>query len=250
MNYLKYILNRRKEAAAEYLVLVQEFIKSKYARQRVIECQFDLYYLELGNKKTRVRHGKHDKCVIQLSKSEYTYLMVVLLTFPDITFHDLAVYVPRRVYDHLLLLLRFPRFSQVSNLSIDTKRCQPIAVDMTTLQDDAREIAGEDMYTFLLPPPIDNCLQDVSAHCECRKVEFKVMRFEYDKERLAVYSFGQIDAALLENTLGVSDFRGIKEALLKIYNTLSHEEQSDVFWPIYWLDRNNIHYLRREEFSN
>lgn len=250
MNYLIHILNRRKEAAAEYLVLVQEFIKSKYTRQRVIECQFDLYHLELGNKKPRVRHGKLDKCVIQLSKSEYTYLLVVLLTFPDITFQDLAVYVPRRVYDHLLLLLRFPRFDQVCNLSIDPKRRQPVAVDMITLQDDAREIAGEDMYTFLLPPPIDNYLQEVSAHCECRKVEFKVMRFEYDKERLAVYSFGSIDAAQLEKKFGVSDFRGIKEALLKIYDSLPHEEQSDVFWPIHWLDKNDIHYIKREEFSN
>lgn len=250
MNYLKHILNRRKEAAAEYLAHVKEFIKSKYAHQSTIECLFDLYYLDLKSKKPRVRHSKHDKCVIELTKSEYTYLMVVLLTFPDITFQDLAVYVPRRVYDHLLLLLRFPRFSQACNLSIDTKRSQPIAVDMTTLQDDAREIAGEDMYTFLLPPPIDDCLQDVSAHCECRNVEFKVMRFEYNEERLAVYSFGRIDATQMETALGVSDFRGIKEALLKIYDTLSHEEQSDVFWPIHWLDKNGIHYIRREEFSN
>lgn len=250
MKYTYHITKHRKEVAQEYVGIVKQFIKSKYNLRSAIECQFDLYYLDLKSKKPRVKHGKHDKCVIELTKFEYTYLMVVLLTFPDITFQDLAVYVPRRVYDHLLLLLRFPRFSQACNLSIDTKRSQPIAVDMTTLQDDAREIAGEDMYTFLLPPPINDCLQDVSAHCECRKVEFKVMRFEYNEERLAVYSFGRIDATQMETALGVSDFRGIKEALLKIYDSLPHEEQSDVFWPIHWLDKNDIHYIKREEFSN
>lgn len=247
MNYTHHITKHRKEIAQKYVGIVKQFIKSKYTRQSAIECQFDLYYLNLENKKPRV---KHSKCVIQLSKSEYTCLMVVLLAFPDVTFQDLAVYVPRRVYDHLLLLLRFPRFDQVCNLSIDPKRRQPVAVDMTTLQDDAREIAGEHMYTFLLPPPIDNCLQDVSAHCECHKVEFKVMRFEYNEERLAVYSFGCIDATQIETALGVSDFRGIKEALLKIYDTLPPEEQSDIFWPIYWLDKNDIHYVKREEFSS
>lgn len=246
MNYTHHITKNRKEAAGEYVSLVQHFIKKKYAHEERIDCRFDIYYHEADN----LRKVKHHKLVLPLPRIAYTQLMVVLLTYPDLTFQDLPVYIPRGLYDGLLCALYFPRYSHVYNLSVHPSHYGPIAVEMTTLQKDAREIAGEDMYTFLLPPLINDSLQDVSVHCECRKVEFKVMRFEHDKERLAVYTFGHIDAAQLENTLGVSDFRGIKEALLKIYNTLSHEEQSDVFWPIYWLNKNNIRHMRKEEFSN
>lgn len=246
MNYTQHITKNRKEAAREYVSLVQHFIKKKYAHEKRIDCRFDIYYHEADN----LRKVKRHKIVLPLPRIAYTQLMVVLLTYPDLTFQDLPVYIPRGLYDGLLCALYFPRYSHVYNLSVHPSHYGPIAVEMTTLQKDAREIAGEDMYTFLLPPLINDSLQDVSVHCECRKVEFKVMRFEYDKERLAVYSFGSVDSAQLEKILGVSDFRGIKEALLKIHNTLPREEQSDVFWPIYWLNKNNIRHMRREEFSN
>ena len=35
------------------------------------------------------------------TKEGYIHLLVALLTYPDITFQDLPVYLPTEVYDHI-----------------------------------------------------------------------------------------------------------------------------------------------------
>ena len=55
-------------------------------------------------------------------------------------------------------------------------------------------------------------------------------------------TFSKIDADKVQQLLNVSDFRGIETALKDMYNALSTEEQSDIFWLIHWLDRNDLKY--------
>ena len=244
MNYTTHIPLRRKEAAREYVSLVQELIKSKYKHDDYIDCTFELYYHSVENK----RRVKYEERKIFLTKLGYTQLMVVLLTYPDISFQDLPIYIPRRLYDILLQRLRLPRFQHVCNLSRAPRHSSPVAIEMTTLQQDAREIAGEDIYTFILPPYMNDEFQEVVACCECRQLEIRITQLEHDHNRVGFYTYDHIDAHAIQNLLSALDFRGIELKLKEMYNALSVEEQSDIFWPIHWLDRNNIPYRKKEEF--
>ena len=244
MNYTQHITKNRKEAAKEYVGIVQHFIKKKYAREERIDCQFDIYYHEAEN----LRKVKRHKIVLHLPRIAYTQLMVVLLTYPDLTFQDLPVYIPRGLYDGLLRALYFPRYSHVYNLSVHPSHFGPIAVEMTTLQKDAREIAGEDIYTYALPPRIDNNFRELSVRCECRKLDVMVMQLEVENDRVAFYSYCKIDAAALQRLLNVSDFRGIEQAWNEIYESLPAEKKDDVFWLVHWLDEHSINYVYKESF--
>lgn len=244
MNYIQHITKNRKEAAREYVSIVQYFIRKKYAREECIDCRFDLYYHDVDN----LRKAKHHKIVLHLPRIAYTQLMVVLLTYPDLTFQDLPVYIPRGLYDGLLCALYLPRYSHVYNLSVHPSRFGPIAIEMTTLQKDAREIAGEDIYTFALPPRIDNNFRELSVRCECRKLDVMVMQLETENDRVAFYSYCKIDAAALQRLLNVSDFRGIEQAWNEIYESLPAEKQDDVFWLVHWLDEHSINYVYKESF--
>ena len=237
MKYTQYITKHRKEVAQEYVSIVQHFIRKKYARDKRIDCRFDLYYHDVDN----LRKAKHHKIVLHLPRIAYTQLMVVLLTYPDLTFQDLPVYIPRGLYDGLLRALYFPRYSHVYNLSVHPSHFSPIAVEMTTLQQDAREIAGEDMYSFQLPPSLqEKVFQELAVFLECRKMEIKVTHVK--ENALRFLTFSKIDAEKVQQLLNVSDFRGIETALNDMYNALPTEEQADLFWLIHWLDRNDLKY--------
>lgn len=244
MNYTQHITKNRKEAAKEYVGLVQHFIKKKYAHDERIDCRFDIYYHEADN----LRKVKHHKLVLPLPRVAYTQLMVVLLTYPDLTFQDLPVYIPRGLYDGLLCALYFPRYSHVYNLSVHPSHYDPIAVEMTTLQKDAREIAGEDIYTFALPPEIDNNFRELSVRCECSKLDVMVMQLEAENNRVAFYLYCKIDAAALQLLLNVPDFRGIEQAWKEIHKNLPTEKKDDVFWLVHWLDEHSISYIYKESF--
>ena len=230
------IYPNRSEVAQEYNNLVKQFVETKYPREEYIKCLFDLY--EVNPTDNSVTH--HEKTYYS-SKDGYIHLLVALLTYPDITFQDLPMYIPLDVYNHMLIGLRFPRYEHICKLSINPRHRKPIAVEMTTLQQDAREIAGEDMYSFLLPPYNDkNSFQEISVFLECRKMEIKVTHVKEDALRFL--TFNKIDAEKVQQLLNMSDFRGIETALKDMYNALSAEEQSDIFWLIHWLDRNDLKY--------
>ena len=141
----------------------------------------------------------------------------------------------------MLIGLRFPRYEHICNLSIHPRHHNPIAVEMTTLQQDAREIAGEDMYSFLLPPSHQQgAFQELAVYLECRRMEINVTHVKEDALRFLTFS--KIDAEKVQQLLNVSDFRGIEIALKDMYNALSTEEQLDIFWLIHWLNRNDLKY--------
>ena len=230
------IYPNRNEVAQEYTNLVKQFVETRYPREEYIKCLFNLY--EVNPTDNSVTH--HEKTYYS-SKDGYIYLLVALLTYPYITFQDLPMYIPLDVYNHMLIGLRFPRYEHLCNLSIHPRHCKPIAVEMTTLQQDAHEIAGEDMYSFLLPPYNDkNSFQEISVFLECRRMEIKVTHVKEDVLRFLTFS--KIDAEKVQQLLKVSKFRGIETALNEMYDALSAEEQADLFWLIHWLDKNNLNY--------
>ena len=230
------IYPNRNEVAQEYTHLVKQFVEAKYPREEYIKCFFDLY--EVNPTDNSVTHTEK---IYYPTKEGYIHLLVALLTYPDVTFQDLPMYVPSEVYDHMLIGLRFPRYEHVCNLSIHPRHRNPIAVEMTTLQQDGREIAGEDMYSFLLPPSHQQgAFQELAVYLECRRMEINVTHVKEDALRFLTFS--KIDAEKVQQLLNVSDFRGIEIALKDMYNALSTEEQLDIFWLIHWLDRNDLKY--------
>lgn len=230
------IYPHRNEVAQEYTNLVKQFVETKYPREEYIKCLFDLYEVDPADNSVT-----HLEKIYYPTKDGYIHLLVALLTYPDITFQDLPMYVPSEVYDHMIIGLRFPRYEHICNLSIHPRHRKPVAVEMITLQQDAREIAGEDMYSFQLPPSLqEKVFQELAVFLECRKMEIKVTHVKEDALRFLTFS--KIDAEKVQQLLHVSNFRGIETALNDMYNALSTEEQSDIFWLINWLDRNDLNY--------
>ena len=245
MNYTQHITKPRKEAAQEYIGIIKRFIKSKYYAQERIDCQFDLYYHDVTNP----QKVKHQQKVLPLIPMAYTQLLVVLLASPDLTFQDLPMYIPRGLYDAIIKALYFPRYEHVHNLSRHPRRSPSVAVEMTTLQQDAREIAGEDIYTFGLPPEPTGYFHEIFIHCECRKLRINIMRVEHDPTRIAYHTYTDIDASKIQELLGVKDFRGIESTWKDIYKNLPSFEQTDIFWLIHWLDANSLKYTYKCEFD-
>ena len=84
------------EVAQESTHLVKQFVETKYPREEYIKCLFDLY--EVNPTDNSVAHmGK----IYYPTKEGYIRLLVALLTYPDITFQDLPMYIPSEVYDHI-----------------------------------------------------------------------------------------------------------------------------------------------------
>lgn len=97
------------------------------------------------------------------------------------------------MYDGLLRALYFPRYNLFYNLSVNPRHYSSIAIELTTLQQDAREIAGEDMYSFLLPPSHQQgAFQELAVYLECRRMEIKVTHVKEDALRFLTFS--KIDA--------------------------------------------------------
>ena len=93
----------------------------------------------------------------------------------------------------------------------------------------------------LLPPSHQQgAFQELAVNLECRRMEIKVTHVKEDALRFLTFS--KIDAEKVQQLLNVSDFRGIETVLNDMYNALSKEEKSDIFWLIHWLDRNDLKY--------
>ena len=90
------IYPNRSEVAQEYTNLVKQFVEAKYPREEYINCLFDFY--EVNPTANSVTHMEK---IYYPTKDGYIHLLVALLTYPDITFQDLPVYLPAEVYDHI-----------------------------------------------------------------------------------------------------------------------------------------------------
>ena len=87
---------------------------------------------------------------IEIAREDYAALLNIMLKYPDLTFEDLPAYIQEQFYKQLIVHLRFPTFGHITNITINPHRCNPVAVEMATIQRDVYEIAGEGMHSFLL----------------------------------------------------------------------------------------------------
>lgn len=217
--------------------LVTQYMKKKYKSEKTISCRFDMYRIDIEHE------DKIDKYhwAAELTKREYSSIMKTLLEYPNLTFQDLPHYIPLKLYEKLILHLRFPYFGNVCGLYIDPSRSLPVAVEMTTLQQDAHEIAGEDMYSFSLPITQKNIRDSQGIDLRLKKMEITMWK-HFGLAPRVIGRYIDIDALEVERVLGVVDFRGIEKALNTLYQKIVEIEDSEPLWLIHWLDANSISY--------
>ena len=222
--------------------LVSQYMRRKYKSEETISCRFDMYRIDIEH------DDKIDKYhwAAELTKREYSSIMRTLLEYPNLTFQDLPHYISLKIYEKLILHLRFPYFGNVCGLYIDPSRSLPVAVEMTALQQDAHEIAGEDMYSFSLPITQKNDRDRQGVNLRLKKMEITMWHhsglFPHVTAR-----YIDIDALEVERALSVENFRDVENALNAMYQMIVEKEDSEPLWLINWLDENSISYIKLEE---
>ena len=142
--------------------------------------------------------------------------------------------------------MRFPYFGNVCGLYIDPSRSLPVVVEMTALQQDAHEIAGEDMYSFSLPITQKNDRDSQGVNLRLKKMEITIWQYSGLVPRITA-RYIDIDAIEVERALGVNDFRGVEKALNTIYQEKVVKTDIEPLWLIHWLDESSISYTKLEE---
>lgn len=219
--------------------LVSQYMRKKYKSEETISCRFDMYRIDIEH------DDKIDKYhwAAELTKREYSSIMRTLLEYPNLTFQDLPHYISLKIYEKLILHLRFPYFGNVCGLYIDPSRSLPVAVEMTALQQDAHEIAGEDMYSFSLPITQKNDRDSQGVNLRLKKMEITIWQYSGLVPRITT-RYIDIDAIEVERALGVNDFRGVEKALNTIYQKIVENDNPGPLWFIHWLDTNSISYIK------
>ena len=222
--------------------LVSQYMRRKYKSEETISCRFDMYRIDIEH------DDKIDKYhwAAELTKREYSSIMRTLLEYPNLTFQDLPHYISLKIYEKLILHLRFPYFGNVCGLYIDPSRSLPVAVEMTALQQDAHEIAGEDMYSFTLSSEQNNIHNRIDVDIRLKKIEISTYRYS-GLSFFIMSKYIDIDALEVERALGVDNYRGIENALNIMYQKIAEKEDPGQLWLIHWLDENSISYTMLEE---
>lgn len=218
--------------------LVTQYMRKKYKSEETISCRFDMYRIDIEH------DDKIDKYhwTAELTKREYSSIMRTLLEYPNLTFQDLPHYIPIKLYNKIIFQLRFPYYGNSLHLYVDPSRSLPVAVEMTTLQNDAHEIGGEDMYSFSLPITQKNMRDRQEIHLRLKKMEITMWKYcGLALRNTARYI--DIDALEIERTLGVDNFRGIEKALNTMYQKIVAKKDLGPLWLIHWLDENSISYI-------
>ena len=222
--------------------LVSQYMRKKYKSGETISCRFDMYRIDIEH------DDKVDKYhwAAELTKREYSSIMRTLLEYPNLTFQDLPHYISLKIYEKLILHLRFPYFGNVCGLYIDPSRSLPVAVEMTALQQDAHEIAGEDMYSFTFSSVQNDIHDRIDFDIRLKKMEFSTYRYS-GLSFFMTSKYIDIDALEVESALGVENYRGIEKALDTMYQKQVEKEDYEPLWLIHWLDENSISYTKLEE---
>ena len=222
--------------------LVSQYMRKKYKLEESISCRFDMYRIDIEH------DDKIDKYhwAAELTRREYSSIMRTLLEYPNLTFQDLPHYISIKIYEKLILHLRFPYFGNVCGLYIDPSRSLPVAVEMTTLQQDAHEISGEDMYSFTFSSVKNNIHDRIDFDIRLKKMEISIYRYS-GLSFFIMSKYIDIDALEVERALEVDNFRGIEKALNTMYQKVVEKEEPESLWLIHWLDENSISYTKSEE---
>lgn len=225
--------------------LVSQYIRKNFKSEETIICRFDMYRIDI------VHEDKLDKYFwdVELTKREYALIIRTLLAYPNLTFQDLPHYIPIILYEKIIFQLRFPYHGNALQLYVAPSRSLPVAVEMTTLQKDAHEIGGEDMYSFSLPITQKNIRDRQDVHLRLKTMEITMWQY-FGLVPRNTASYIDIDALEVERVLGVEDYKGIEQALNTIYQKMVAEADSEPLWLIHWLDANSISYIKSEDKKN
>lgn len=215
---------------------VDEYMKKRYNKATYILCWFNLYSID--TKKLRCQKdwlGKTD-----LKRGVYINLLSTLLKHPEITFQELPRYIPISLYEDLLFYLLLPSTRHFMYPDSPRSRSLPIAIEMSTLQQDVQAIAGDNPYVFSIPSNTHE-FEAILASIWMKKMEIDLRYKSKNHEAKAIY--GMINVEDVKNALKVKTYKGIDGALWRIWNKLP-DDQSDVFWIIRWLDDHKIKYTK------
>lgn len=218
--------------------LVDRYMEKKYNNGKYILCWFDLYTIKKENARRSERRSKK----IDLKRDVYTNLLFLLLKHPEITFQELPRYISFNLYEDLLVHLRFPTTHHPMYPDSPHSRSLPIAVKMSTLQNDAQAIAGHNPYSFSIHSYTSEFeFEAILATIWMNKMEIDLRYTSNKNEVNSLY--GMIDVEEVKEALHVKTYKGIEGALYRMWNKLPNDK-SDAFWIIRWLDKHKINYIQ------
>lgn len=225
---------------------VENYVISKYGDKEYILCWFDLYHVDTRKKKAFCYEPER----AELKREDYIALLFLLVSHPNLTFFELPLYITAELYQQILVFLRIFKMSHVSHPLLPEIPSEPYAVDMATLQHDAKEIIGDtnNACSILLQSYTHNTnFQEVYVSVWMDIMEVSI---NYVDGNCYVYSkYGLIDAGEIKKILKVKTCKGLSNALLKLSNKLTKDD-SDIFWIVRWLDENGIKYTHAEDIAS
>ena len=222
---------------------VEKYVQKRYKSCEHFLCWFDVYTIDITKDKCSKRYPYES----EIERNDYVTLLKVLLKHPDITFPELPRFIPEKLYVDILSWLRLPATRHCSHSSSFGTRSNPIAVEMTTLQEEVQRIAGDKPYSF------DFFMFTLEHKMVCYDVTIwmRMMEIEvcYDQsENRCEDVYGMINVDTLKKHLHVKTYRGLEGAIRRM-NVKHFEAGTDALWLIHWLDSNRIKYVYATEDS-
>lgn len=223
---------------------IEQYLDTKYTKKsEYIFCVFDIYSFDTKRNKVSKSYGK-----MPPKKADYVLLLSILLKHPEITFAELPRFIPEHLYIDMLYFLRFPTTCHPNNPDLPIHHHDPIAVGMTTLQEDVRAIAQDEPYNFSLYSNTPEAeFESILVSIWMKKMEVKI---DYTiGKRNVVAKYGMIDVEQILNILHVKTYKGIDGALWRIGQKLP-DDKSDIHWIARWLEKHEVEYIYAEEVSD
>ena len=223
---------------------INKYMKKTYRDAEYLLCWFNRYFIDIKLKNRVIEYPWN----FELKRDEYVALLTVLLKHPEITFQELPCFIPCKLYEDLLFYLRFPTVRHYLRPDDIEPRSNPIAIEMTTLQEDVHEIAGDEPYSFLLNsytynPKLE--FESLDVIIWIQQMEVRISYTINKQAHTAIY--GMIDVEAVKKALRVKTNKGIESALSRYGNKLP-KEKSDIFWLVRWLDSHGIKYIYAEDW--
>ena len=157
-------------------------------------------------------------------------MLYLLLKHPEMTFQELPQYIHLQLYEDLLFYLQLPTTRHSIYPDSPHSRSMPIAVEMTTLQRDVHEIAGDEPYSCCISsntPEFEH--EAIYVSIWMKKMEIDIRYTSKNHKVNAIY--GMIDVESVKNALKVKTYKGIDGAFWRMWNKMPNDK-SDVFWII------------------
>ena len=239
--------------------IVENYVEKKYGKDESILCSFNPFYVETNEKDGVANHGHLlyiEPEVVMLTKEDYCSLLFAAVQHPGLVFQELPFYIPIKLYRHIV-----NSFSYVSVLDSDNHpdvmngESMPIAVHMTTLLADAREIIGNDRcfdnmqrcspYRNYEQASVDVkiCMGIMEVYVDCENSGNMSLDINATRHRDI---YGMIDAQKVMSVLNVKTCKDIPNALHQLFAESTVADQNELTWLIRWLDIHGIAYIHAE----